>query len=100
MNMLIIVSIIINIMATIGLGDQYPEYQEMVLGVCGFFVALSIVGAVMISSGSRDTGAILVTIGCFVFVPIGLIGVYGAKKVRDQVTREKFAEKAHKRESA
>lgn len=94
MNMMIMASIVLNAMATIGLSDRYPEMQGAVMGFLGCFVALSIIGAVMISSGRREIGAMLVIIGCIVFLPLGLIGVYGAKKVRDQVTREAFAKSA------
>ncbi len=90
MNGLIIASIIINAVVSIGVGQNYPEDQGAIIAVLACFVVLSIIGAVMIASGSKKPGAILVTIGCIVFVPIGLIGVFGAKKVLDEVKRETF----------
>ncbi len=91
MNKLIVISIIINALATVGIADRDPELQGVVMFIFGSFVALSVFGAVMISSGNRRTGAILAIIGCVAFVPIGLLGVYGAKKVLDEVKREEFA---------
>jgi hypothetical protein len=66
---------------------EYPD----VLGQIMFgFVALSIAGIVLVAAGSRRTGAIVAMIGSVVFVPIGIIGAIGARKILDQLKQEEF----------
>ena len=51
-------------------------------------VGISVAGMIVIATGSRKAGAILVIIGAAFFVPLGLIAIFGAKKVLDQVKAE------------
>lgn len=89
MNGLILVSIVINVIVAASLSSD-PQLPGGFTLFMGLFVVISIVGAIMIAAGSRKPGAIMVIIGCITFVPIGLIGVFGAKKVLDELARENF----------
>ncbi|MBK8013093.1 MAG: hypothetical protein IPK13_17270 [Deltaproteobacteria bacterium] len=94
MNALAWVSIGINgfIVGIMALGALEGEGEAplfLVLAMAGA-VALSLLGALMASGGERKLGARLVMVGCAVFVPIGLIGVLGARKILDEIDREEF----------
>ena len=97
LNGMIIASIVINGLASllflIGQTDEYAGLEGVILGFFGLmmaFWACSLVGAVLIKAGNPKTGAVLVMIGCALFVPIGLIGVFGAKKVREELKSREF----------
>jgi len=87
-NGLIIASIIVNAVLSIigGLGFENPG---IFIGIFGIFLLLSVLGAIIISTGSPKAGAILVIVGCAFFVPIGLLGVFGARRVLERVKRGK-----------
>ena len=62
-----------------------------VLGVImSLFWVLSVFGVILLLGGARRKGAILVLIGCVPFVPIGLIGAMGARKILDELVRLEF----------
>ncbi len=97
LNGMIIASIVINglvsLLFLIGQTDEYAGMGGVILGFFGLmmaFWACSLAGAVLIQTGNPKTGAVLVMIGCALFVPIGLIGVFGAKKVREELKRREF----------
>ncbi len=89
MNGLIIASVVINGILTV-ITAANPEMPGAFTAIMGLFVALSVIGAIMISSGSKKGGAIMVIVGCIFFIPIGLIGVFGARKVLDELKRAEF----------
>ncbi|RHW19501.1 hypothetical protein [Pseudomonas jilinensis] len=57
-----------------------PHYRPVVPWM-GAFVAVSAVGMLLVCAGKAKAGAIMFIVGCVPFVPVGLIGVFGAKKV-------------------
>lgn len=63
---------------------------EVLACVAGVFALLQFVGAALVQQGARKPGALLVLIGAAFFLPSGLIGMWGARKVLDQLTEEKF----------
>jgi hypothetical membrane protein len=89
MNGGMIGGIIVNALVVLAVGalGEYPAKLAMVLAVP---VALSVLGAILVGVGQRKVGAWLVMIGCVVFVPIGLIGALGGRKVLDQLRQEEF----------
>lgn len=89
-NGLILVSLVINFLVALsvlgrGAGEEFLMIFFLVM--LAFWI-LSVVGTIMIAGGGRKKGAWLVIIGCAVYVPIGLIGVFGARKILDQLKRE------------
>jgi len=63
---------------------------EVLACVAGVFALLQFVGAALVHLGARKPGARLVLIGTAFFLPSGLIGMWGARKVLDQLTEERF----------
>ncbi|WP_103070481.1 hypothetical protein [Aquimarina sediminis] len=53
---------------------------------------LNCIGVMIILSGKPKTGSILFMIGSVVFVPIGLIGAMGARKILNKIKEDKFLE--------
>lgn len=72
---------------SIGLGD-YPDGFVAVIGV---FLAMNVVGLLLIAADSIRAGCIIFIIGCVGFVPIGVIGLIGARNVMDELKRQEFA---------
>lgn len=54
------------------------------------FVALNVIGMVLIGIGRLRAGCIAYMIGSVAFVPIGLIGVFGARAMLDKQRRQAF----------
>jgi hypothetical protein len=83
---LIITGIVINLFGCLGILNNSLE-SESASFAYGFFYALlafwliSVVGAVFALMGKRKLGGILVIIGSIAFMPIGLIGIFGAKRL-------------------
>lgn len=71
------------------------SYEEATVyggfGYVGLFsCALAILGLVLTKvQASPKLGSILVIVGSILFVPIGLIAVFGAKSIKDSYEREK-----------
>ncbi len=57
----------------------------------GLFVLISMIGLLICFTSSGKTGPILVAVGSVLFVPLGLIAVFGVRKVLDEIQREKLA---------
>ena len=85
MNGFIIVGIIIN-----GALVVLREYPGGSAALMGWFVGISILGAMMIVAGKRKLGANMVIVGCVLFVPVGFIGIIGGVKVLNQLNEAKF----------
>ena len=54
------------------------------------FVLLNIVGIFLIISGKIKTGAIVFMVGSVAFIPIGLIGFFGARSVLNKLKQKDF----------
>jgi hypothetical protein len=90
-NGLIIVSLIINIVLTIIVMNDTSrgvEFSQTLAMIMFGFIGLSILGVVIMYTNAFKLGMILAFIGFGVFVPIGLIGVFGVRKVKDARDRE------------
>jgi hypothetical protein len=51
-------------------------------------LALGLLGLLLIASGSRRIGARIFLVASVVFVPLGMIGIAGARRVLDQLEQE------------
>ena len=54
------------------------------------FVIANIVGIFLIISGKVKTGAIVFMVGSVAFIPIGLIGFFGARSVLNKLKQKDF----------
>lgn len=89
MNPMLIAGVVINGFVTLAASSS-GGYPDGLILVMGLFVALSVVGLIVIATGNKRLGAILAMIGCVIFVPIGLIGVFGGRKILDELKKEEF----------
>ncbi|MGA2641087.1 MAG: hypothetical protein ABSG21_09300 [Spirochaetia bacterium] len=81
MNALMVVGVVLD--AIVGIAYGAAEGTVAFL-ICFILVALSVAGLIVVARGSKKAGAILVIIGAAGFVPLGLIAIFGAKRVLDQ----------------
>jgi len=89
MNGLLILGVVLNglLVAGVGMSGEYPAGLTMVMGACW---ALCLLGVMMVAGGARKAGAIMAVIGCVVFVPLGLVGAFGGRKILDALKQEEF----------
>lgn len=66
-------------------GLQDRAYQSL-LPFAIIFAVISLVGLIIAISGNNKVGGVLIIIGSILFVPLGLIGVFGGKKVMNLST--------------
>lgn len=81
--------IAIHIFLSVSVSDQYPVLAI----IMGLSTAVTVLGAVLLATGIRRVGAIMVIVGSVPFVPIGLIPILGARRVLDQINEEAFQAK-------
>lgn len=67
-----------------------PDIFVMTLGV---FLALNVIGLMMLLFNAVQPGGIIFMVGSFAFIPIGLIGMLGAREAMDEVRRREFSKK-------
>lgn len=70
---------VIHLLAVVWISME-PRYEGLFIWMLPF-VALNLVGMLLVALDKTKVGAILFIIGCVPFVPIGLIGLLGAKKL-------------------
>lgn len=80
---LAVVSLVINSFITLSLFFS-QEYHELSLYILPFCV-VHLIGVVLIALGSKKVGAYIVFASAIAFVPIGVIGIIGARKILDQL---------------
>lgn len=56
------------------------------------FLILNCIAILIILLGKPKTGSILFLIGSVLFIPIGLIGAIGARKILNKIKEKKFLE--------
>ncbi len=57
-----------------------PQYEGLSVIFAGF-LAFNVLGMLLILAGKIKPGATIYVIGCLPFVPIGMIGALGARKM-------------------
>lgn len=69
-----------------------PEYDAGFCLILALFWVVQAVGAFLADAKeSRRAGFIMVCIGCFPFIPLGALGIVGARRmIRDAETREQM----------
>lgn len=58
---------------------------------------ISLIGLILAANNKNKIGGILIIIGSVIFIPLGLIGVFGGRKIINRVTEEKTKEQLEKR---
>lgn len=56
------------------------------------FVLLNVIGMILVGIGKLRAGCITYMVGAVVFIPIGLIGVFGARAMLDKNRHRAFME--------
>ena len=92
MNGLIIGGVIVNAVMSLILGTTM-EYVGGLIVVMVIFLVISIFGIILIAAGSKKAGAVMVIIGSIIYIPIGLISMFGGIKVLRQFKEEEFERK-------
>lgn len=93
------VGVLVNLLVSMGASVETVErgVEELVPVIWSFF-GISVLGLILAAANMRKAGGIMVIIGSAFFVPIGLIGVFGGKKIMsgtdDIEARRKLAEGA------
>ncbi|MDP8080281.1 hypothetical protein [Phocoenobacter skyensis] len=89
-NGLIIASFIINpIIAVLGTSDPALGSfgYTLMIGLLSIW-GLGIIGLIVFLSTGKKAGVIMMMISFVLFVPIGLIGIFGAKKVLEDINKK------------
>lgn len=81
-----IAGVVVNLFALLGgisnlMSDTSDSFALILGTIMGAFWVASLVGLFVASAGKRKLGGILIIVGSVVFVPIGLIGMFGGRKV-------------------
>jgi hypothetical protein len=82
---LAIAGILVNLLGAMVVGVQAEEIGgsagETITLIAWSFSGLSVLGLVLAAAGMKKAGGIMIIVGSILFVPIGLIGVFGGKKI-------------------
>lgn len=108
-NTQMIAGTIVHILVAIGTHVaiiEDPELRELanefpiLLTITDFIFIISIfmnfLGMFLIIINKIKIGITIYTIGCFIFVPSGLIGIFGAIKIDNKLKEEDFSKKRNK----
>ncbi|QIQ21379.1 hypothetical protein [Zophobihabitans entericus] len=60
---------------------NYDSVYETVAIIMGISWGISLLGLILVIAGQKKPGAILIIIGSVIFVPLGLIAVFGASRI-------------------
>jgi hypothetical protein len=83
---LMILWLVLSVFSTIGLAMQ--EDIGPFLGMLGgLFTLLALIGLILSATTAGKVGPVLFIVGCVFFVPLGLIGVFGARKALENYQR-------------
>ncbi len=69
---------VIHLLAVVWISTE-PRYEGLYIWMLPF-VVLNLVGMLLVALDKTKVGAILFIIGCVPFVPVGVVGILGAKK--------------------
>lgn len=83
---LILVGVLAQALASFHIFEQSP----MIGSIAFVSVAFAIAGLGLLATGSRRSGAWLVISGSVVFIPLGLVAIFGARKLLDLDTDAAF----------
>jgi putative Mn2+ efflux pump MntP len=90
-NKIMVIGTVVNAVITLVTASSDPREMPVVLiFILFFFLAINIAGVVLSIFLKSKTGPRLVMIGSIVFIPIGMIAIFGARKVLDNLKREEI----------
>jgi hypothetical protein len=69
---------------------QFFQTEQLLFFICLFFLILNLIGIILISMKKIKVGLYVFMAGCFGFIPIGLIGLFGARKALDNLKKAEF----------
>lgn len=81
---LMIVGLVLNSLAALSIGFN-PEVGPVFASIMMAFWAVSMLGVMLIMAGKKKVGAIVVVVGAVAYVPLGLVAVFGARKVLESI---------------
>ncbi len=90
---LVVIGLLVNALVTL-----FMFYSERYEGLAMFsLVALiiSVFGLILMLANKIKIGGILFIIGSVFFVPIGLVGIAGARKIMNEEKEQKFKEQIY-----
>ena len=92
LNGLLVAGFVIDIFVSFGLYANYSSRisPRILLLVLIPSIALLAAGMAMIARNKAKAGAIVYIIGSIVFMPIGLVGGFGARKVFDELKQKEI----------
>ena len=93
-NPLLIIGLLVNILITI-LIKASGRYDILFFEISMIFIFLNIIGWLLIFYNKVRLGAIIYIIGCVLFIPLGIIGIIGAKKSMNNYKINKFKNKEY-----
>lgn len=70
---------VIHLLAVVWISTE-PRYEGLFIWMLPF-VALNLVGMLLVMFDKAKLGAIVFIIGCVPFVPVGVVGILGAKQL-------------------
>ncbi|SDX76437.1 hypothetical protein [Marinobacter mobilis] len=86
----IISALVIHLIAFLAIyAEGYPDAFLIVVGSC---LALNVIGLCLCLMGIVRFGCSLFIAGCIGFIPLGLVGILGARQALDAERRERFAQ--------
>ncbi|MFL1895834.1 hypothetical protein ACJRPK_09030 [Aquimarina sp. 2-A2] len=89
-NMQMILWLMIQLLIVIGSTFLKGDESLILFWMTLPFLIVNCIATIIILFGKPKTGSIIFLIGSIVFVPIGLIGVMGARKTLNKIKEEKF----------
>lgn len=87
-NALTVLGLIINSLITIFIYTS-GEYKGLDI-IMITALLLSCIGIIIMKFYNVKIGSIIFSIGSFVFIPIGIIGIIGVRKIVEKIEEEKF----------
>lgn len=92
------IGLVLNLLWVGGLSQDFYGFNdaqlvEVATYVCLGFWVVSLTGFLMMLSGKRKVGSILMIIGSIIFVPLGLVAIIGARKAHSKDATKELEER-------
>jgi hypothetical protein len=79
--------------AVVKLTGEYSWLGTVLLA----FGLVVVLGLGLVAAGQRKAGAYVVLVGSIAFVPLGIVAIFGARKLLDELGQEQFQAKRTRR---
>lgn len=70
--------------------NDFPSVIMITDIILGVSILLNITGLILLIFNKINLGVIIYMLGCFFFIPGGLLGIYGASKIKSKQSHEEF----------